>query len=164
DRIIRQATTRIVNQVADFLPGVLVSLTLLIGAVIVAALARRLVARALHGLDADRRAGQFGLSMLADWSASRTPSEVIARAVQGTIVILGRLLALTALDATMPSQFALTVFQYLPHVLAALLIFIVGSLTARFLARSLLISAVNMQIQSARLLSLAVKWLLQIVT
>src|SRR5262249_38073887 len=60
--------------------------------------------------------------------------------------------------------FALTVFQYLPHVLAALLIFIVGSLTARFLARSLLISAVNMQIQSARLLSLAVKWLLQIVT
>lgn len=163
DRILRQATSNTVNQVANFLPGVVVSLALLIGALIVAALARRLVARALHGLDADRRAEQFGLSMLADWSASRSPSQVIARAVQWTIVILGVLVALTALDATMPSKFALSVFQYLPHLLAALLIFVVGMLTARFLARSLLISAVNMQIHSARLLSLAVKWLVQIV-
>jgi Conserved TM helix len=163
DRIIRQATTQIVNQVANFLPGVVVSLALLVGAVIVAALARRLVARAVRGLDSNRRAEQLGLSMLADWSAARSPSEVIARIVQWTILILGLLVALTALDATMPSQFALSVFQYLPHLLAALLIFVVGSLTARFLARSLLISAVNMQIHSARLLSLAVKWLVQIV-
>ena len=163
DRIVRQATTQIVNQVANFLPGVVVSLALLVGAVIVAALARRLVARAVRGLDSNRRAEQLGLSMLADWSASRSPSQVIARIVQWTILILGVLVALTALDATMPSQFALSVFQYLPHLLAALLIFVVGSLTARFLARSLLISAVNMQIHSARLLSLAVKWLVQIV-
>jgi Conserved TM helix len=163
DRIIRQATTHIVNQVANFLPGVVVSLALLVGAVIVAALARRLVARAVRGLDSNRRAEQLGLSMLADWSASRSPSQVIGRIVQWTILILGLLFALTALDATMPSQFALSVFQYLPHLLAALLIFVVGSLTARFLARSLLISAVNMQIHSARLLSLAVKWLVQIV-
>ena len=163
-RIIRQATTQIVNQVANFLPGVIVSLALLIGALIVAALARRIVARALQSLDFDRRADQLGLSMLADWSASRSPSQVIARGVQWTILILGVLVALTALDATMPSQFALSVFNYLPHLLAALLIFVVGTLAARFLARSLLIGAVNMQIHSARLLSLAVKWLVQIVT
>ena len=144
DRILRQATSNTVNQVANFLPGVVVSLALLIGAVIVAALARRLVARALQGLDADRRAEQLGLSMLADWSASRSPSQVIARTVQWTIVILGVLVALTALDATMPSKFALEVFQYLPHLLAALLIFVVGMLTVRFLARSLFISVVNM--------------------
>jgi hypothetical protein len=164
DRILRQATTQIVNQVANFLPGVVVSLVLLLGTVITAALARRVVARALQSLDVDRRAEQLGLSMLADWSATRSPSQVIARGVQWTILLLGLLLALTALDATMPSQFALSVFQYLPHLLAALLIFVVGSLTARFLARSLLISAVNMQIHSARLLSLAVKWLVLIVT
>ena len=40
-----------------------------------------------------------------------------------------------------------------------LLIVIVGSILARFLARSVLISAVNMQIQAARLLSIGVKWL-----
>ena len=108
DRILRQATTNTVNEVANFLPGVAVSLALLLGAWITAALARRVVARALRGLDSNRRAEQFGLSMLADWSAARSPSQVIARAVQWTILILGVLVALTALNATMPSRFALS--------------------------------------------------------
>jgi hypothetical protein len=163
-RIAGQAMTRVLNQVANFLPGVVVSLALLGASAILAVLVRRVVARALRGLDVDHRAEQLGLSMLADWSASRSPSQVVARAAQWTILILGLLVALTALDATVPSQFALSVFEYVPHLLAALLIFLVGSLTARFLARSLLISAVNMQIQSARLLSLTVKWLVLIVT
>src|SRR5260370_23209759 len=94
DRILRQATSNTVNQVANFLPGVVVSLALLIGAVIVAALARRVLTRALQGLDVDRRAGQLGLSVLARWSASRSPSQVIARAVQWTGLILGLLVAL----------------------------------------------------------------------
>ncbi len=163
-RMTREAMTRTVNQVANFLPGVVVSLALLIVAAIVAVLVRVLVTRALRGLDFDRRAEQLGLSRLADWSASRSPSHVIARAAQWTILVLGVLIALTALDATMPSQFALSVFEYIPHLLAALLIFLVGSLTARFLARSVLISAVNLQMRSARLLSLTVKWLVLIVT
>jgi hypothetical protein len=163
-RIMRQATTQTVDQVANFLPGVVLSLTLLVVAIIVAMAVRRVVARALRGLDVNHRAEQLGLSALAGWSASMPPSQVIARIAQWTVLILGLLVALTALDATIPSQFALSIFQYVPHLLAALLIFVVGSLTARFLARSLLIGAVNMHIQSARLLSLAVKWLVLIVT
>jgi hypothetical protein len=163
-RILGEAMTRTVNQLANFLPGVVVSLALLGAAFIASLVLRGIVARALRSLDVDRRAEQLGLAMLADWSASKSPSLVLARVVQWTILILGVLVALTALDATMPSRFALSIFEYFPHLLAALLIFVVGSLTARFLARSLLIGAVNMQIQSARLLSLLVKWLVLIVT
>ena len=54
-------------------------------------------------------------------------------------------------------------FEYVPHLLAALMILVVGAVAARFLARSALIGAVNMQIRSARLLSLAVKWLVLLV-
>jgi hypothetical protein len=50
-------------------------------------------------------------------------------------------------------------FGYIPNVLAALLVLGVGLFAARFLARSALISAVNMKLQSARLISLGVKWL-----
>ena len=50
-------------------------------------------------------------------------------------------------------------FSYIPNVLAALIVLVVGILTARFLGRSVLISAVNMKLQSARLLSVGVKWL-----
>ena len=57
----------------------------------------------------------------------------------------------------------MSVFEYVPHLLAAFVILFVGAVAARFLARSVLIGAVNMRIQSARLLSLAAKWLVQIV-
>jgi hypothetical protein len=162
-RIVDQASTRIVNQVANFLPGLLVLTVLLLFALLLALVARYLLLRLLRSVDFDRRAAQLGLSLHTDWSLSTSPSLVIARIAQWTILFLGLLVGLTALDATMPSQFALSIFQFLPHLLAALLILIVGGLLARFLARSVLIGAVNLQLQSARLLSLAVKWLVLIV-
>jgi hypothetical protein len=58
----------------------------------------------------------------------------------------------------------LRIFSYLPNVAAAAFVLIAGLFVARFLARSVLISAVNMQIQSARLLSLGVKWLVMVLT
>jgi hypothetical protein len=55
-------------------------------------------------------------------------------------------------------------FDYLPNVAAAIVILVVGVIVARFVARNVLISAVNMQIQFARLLSLGVKWLVLVLT
>ena len=161
DRILRQAATQIADHIANFLPGLLVSLLLILATVVVALLARLLLVRALRGLDFDRRAEHWGLTALLGWSAS--PSHTVARVIYWTIVILGLRVSLTTLNATIPSRLALSVFEYVPHLLAALMILIVGSVAARFLGRSALIGAVNMQIRSARLLSLAVKWLVLLV-
>ena len=155
DRILRQATTQIADHIANFLPGLLVSLMLMLATFVVALLARMLLVRALRGLDFDRRAEQSGLAALVGWPASTSPSQTVARVVYWTILILGLLVSLTALNATIPSRLALSVFEYVPHLLAALMILVVGAVAARFLARSALIGAVNMQIRSARLLSLA---------
>ena len=163
DRILRRAMTQIADHIANFLPGMLVSLTLMLAAFAVALLARMLLVRALRGLEFDRRAEQWGLAALVEWPASTGPSEGVARVVYWTILILGLLVSLTALNATIPSRLALSVFEYLPDLLAALMVLVVGAVTARFLARSALIGAVNMQIRSARLLSLAVKWLVLLV-
>jgi hypothetical protein len=54
--------------------------------------------------------------------------------------------------------------SYLPNVFVAIVLVIMGTVLARFLARGVLISAVNMQIQSARLLSLGVKYLVLLLT
>lgn len=163
DRILRQATSQIVDHVANFLPGVLVSLMLILLAFAVAVLARMLVVRTLRSLEFDRHAGQFGLAALAGWPTSASPSLTVGRIVYWVIVMLGLLVSLTALNATIPSRLALSVFEYLPHLLAATMILIVGAIAARFLARSVLIGAVNMQIRSSRLLSLVVKWLVLII-
>jgi hypothetical protein len=163
DRILRQAMSQIADHVANFLPGVLVSLVLILVAFVVAVLTRMALIRALRSLDFDRRVGQSDLAALAGLPATASPTMTIARVAYWTIIILGLLVSLTALNATIPSRLALSVFEYLPHLLAALMILIVGAITARFLARSTLIGAVNMQIQSARLLSLVVKWLVLLV-
>ena len=162
-RIVDQAMTRITDNIANFLPGVIVLLVILTAALLLAVVTRYVLLRALIGLDFDARAKQFGQSMRVDWSWRTSPSLVIARVAQWTILLLGLLIGLTALDAAIPSQFALSIFRFLPNLLAALFILVLGGLVARFLGRAVLISAVNMQIQQARLLSLAVKWLLLII-
>jgi hypothetical protein len=53
---------------------------------------------------------------------------------------------------------------YLTHFVGAVLLLIAGTLIARYLARSVLIGAVNAQLHYARFLSLGVKWLVLVLT
>ena len=115
--------------------------------------------RFLRSIDFDERVVRWGFPDLAEWSPGRSPSLLFIRIVSWTIFILGLLAGISALDATLPSMLVVRLFGYIPNVLAALIVFAVGLFAARFLGRSVLISAVNMRLQSARLLSLGVKWL-----
>jgi hypothetical protein len=156
--IFRRAAIRTADNVANFLPGLVVLLVILLGAFLVALSVRMILLRILRGVEFDRRAQQLGLAV-SDWSPTAGPSVLVGRTAMWVILVLGLLVGISALDATMPAQFAMSVFQYVPNVLAALAILIGGHLISRFLARSVLIAAVNLQMQSARLLSTGVKWL-----
>jgi Conserved TM helix len=162
NRALSLAGARIVESVANFLPGMLVFLVLVLGALVIAVVLRYALRRALTGLDFDRRAALLGMS-LAEWTPSRSSSTFVASVAYWTVVTLGLLLGLTALDAALPSQFALSVLEFVPHLVAAVAILLVGGIVARFLARAVLIGAVNMGLQHARLVSLTVKWLVMIV-
>jgi len=163
DGILRQATAQITDQVAKFLPGLLVALLLLLATILVAVLVRTMLLRALRGLEFDQWAERAGVATIIGWLAA-SPSQSLTRLAYWSVLILGVFVSLTALDASMPSRLALTGFEYFPNVLAALVILVLGSIAAQFLARSTLIGAVNMRQQSARLLSLVVKWLVLLVT
>jgi hypothetical protein len=161
-RALTLAETRIVDGIASFLPGALALLLLLVTALIVAVIVRYAVLRALQGLDFDRRAELLGVS-LADWTPSRSASKLVASAAYWIILLIGLLLGLTAFDAALLTRFATSVLEYVPHLVAALAIMVLGGIIARFLARAVLIEAVNMRIQSARLVSLGVKWMVLLV-
>ncbi|MBM3778764.1 MAG: hypothetical protein FJW23_11085 [Acidimicrobiia bacterium] len=163
EAILRQAMTRIAEHIANALPGVLVALILVVGAFLAAAAARALVVQALRGLDFDRRAEHAGFGGLVDWSGLANASDAAGRVIYWAMLVLGLLLSMTALNATLPSQLAMSVFQYVPDLLAALMILVVGAVAAQFLSRSALIGAVNMQLRAARLFAMAVKWLVLLV-
>lgn len=163
ERILTEAAQRSVESIAAFLPGMLALMMILLLAVLLGALVRVLVFRTLRGLEFDRHASRWGMGAFGDWSQSQGLSAVVARLSQWTILLLGLLTGLTALDAAIPSEFALSIFRYVPHVLAALLVLVIGAILAQFLSRAVLIGAVNMQIQYARVLSTLVRWVLLIV-
>ncbi len=75
-------------------------------------------------------------------------------------MLVGFLIGLAAFDSTITSQLAYQAFAYLPNAAAAALVLLIGNVVARFLGRSVLIGAVNMNLEYARLLSAGVKWLI----
>jgi hypothetical protein len=160
--ILRQSTARITGRIAEFLPGMLALLVILLFSVAIAVAIRVALRRSLEGVGFDRRLDQWGFSGLAEWAPSRSPTLLVSRLAYWLVILLGFLIGLSALDAQLTSQLVMRLFAYLPSVLAALFVLVVGFFVAQFLARAVLISAVNMQIQSARLLSLGVKWLVMV--
>lgn len=163
DGIVRRAALRTAENVAEFLPGVVGMLVILIAAVIIALVVRSLLLRALRGLQFDQRAEHLGFGAVADWSTVGGPSLLVARVAMWVVLLAGLLAGLSALDAALPEAFARTIFAYLPNVLAALLILVLGAILSRFLARSALIAAVNQGFPFASLLSGGVRWLVLLV-
>lgn len=162
--VLRQTMARIADAVANFLPGLLALLVIIPLAITGAFILRAIVRRSLDRIRFDKRMDEWGFSAVAEFSPARSPALLIARVVFLAILGIGILIGVSALDASLPSTLILQLFDYLPHVIAAILIIVVGVFVARFVARSVLISAVNMQFQSARLLSLGVKWLVLVLT
>jgi cytochrome c oxidase subunit IV len=143
--ILSQAATRVTRSVAEFLPGLLALVVILVFTMAIAWVGRVMVRRSLQRIDFDKRVAQWGFSGLAELSPDSSPSRLAA--------------GLSSLNVTLTSAFVVSVLSYLPNVFAAGLILVVGIIFARFAARGILISAVNLHIQWARLLSLGVKWL-----
>jgi hypothetical protein len=159
---LERTTERIVDSVAFFLPGLFVLFLAVVVSAIVAWVVRWVLERALRGIQFDTRVADWGFGSLADWSPGRSPSRLAGRAVAWSIIILGVLAGMTALEANFTSLLAFRLLDYVPNLAAALLILIFGTLFSRFLARGVLIGAVNMHLPAARLLSLGAKWLVMV--
>jgi hypothetical protein len=101
-----------------------------------------------------------------DWTPSHSPAALMARAAFWTCVLLGLLIGVSAFEtsyaigATVPFSF----LPYLARIVGAIFLLVAGNLVARFLERSVLIGAVNAQLQYARFLALGVKWLVLVLT
>lgn len=161
---LRQSMHRVVLVLANFLPGIVafalaVFFFTLVGWGLSALLRRFLVSVQFDERMAARDAGNS--ASLADWSPSHSPTLLAARSVFWGCVLIGVAVGLSAFDASYSANAQISIFllPYVTHFTGAVLIVLAGSILARFLARSVLIGAVNAQLQYARFLSMGVKWL-----
>ena len=162
---LHQSIHRIVLVLASFLPGILAFLL----AVIVFALLGWGISALLRGLlsavhfDQRLASNQAPNSsgLLAEWSPANSPTLLASRFTFWVFVLIGVAIGISAFDASyaVDSSYSIFLFPYVAHLTGAILILLAGTLLARFVARSVLIGAVNAQLQYARLLSHGVKWL-----
>lgn len=161
---LHQSVNRVLSLLIGVLPGILalfvaVAVFTLTGMAVSAILRRGLTWIRFDERIAHNRAG-------AEWTQSSSVSEIVARASFWALVLLGFLIGVSAFDAAVATGAALPIalLPALTHTVGAILLLIAGTLTARFLSRSVLISAVNAQLQYARVLALGVKWLVLVLT
>ncbi len=159
EQALNDSMLRMMTRLANLLPGVL-ALTV---AVLISCVFAWLVAfglrRFLRSIQFDQRLADWGFGSVSEYSPSRSPSILVIRVVAGCIVLIGFFVGVTSFDAEVTSEFVEYSMHYLPNVLAAVLIVLGGHIAARLLARNVLIGAVNLNLQYARLLSMGVKWL-----
>lgn len=157
---------RVVVKLVSFLPGLLALLIAVAVLTLIGALLALVLRRILTAAKFDERFARSQTANVSDWAPQHSPTTLVARTAFWGCVILGFIIGFSAFDASYAgnSQLAPILIPYLTHSVGAVLILIVGSVIARFLARSVLIGAVNMQLQYARFLSLGVKWLVLVLT
>jgi hypothetical protein len=159
---------RVLSLLISLLPGLL-ALVLAIGVLTaIGALAAWALRRILTSIEFDERLARNRSTEIAiqDWVPSHSPTLLIARSAFWICVLLGFVIGISAFDASYStaSQMSIFLLPYLTHSVGAVLLLIAGNIIARFLARSVLIGAVNAKLTYARFLSLGVKWLVLVLT
>ena len=161
---LHQSLYRVLALLIAILPGILAFFVALAIFTLIGMGISALLRRALTWIKADERFARTRLA--SDWTPSSSPTEIVARGSFWAFVLLGLVIGVSAFDASYATSTPLPIslLPYLTHAVGAILLLLAGTLIARFLARSVLISAVNAQLQYARILSLGVKWLVLVLT
>lgn len=162
-RALHASMDRVIDRVAMLLPGILAFVVVILISVVIGWLLAWIATGILRAFRFDDKIGRGG-HVLADWPSRYTPTALVARIVFWCTVLIGLLVGIEAFGASSNIPISDHIIAYLPNVVSAIVLLILGNIIARFLARSVLIGGVNMNLQYARLLSVGVKWLVLVLT
>ena len=160
---LHQSLYRVLTLLIAVLPGILAFFVAILVFTVSGVVISWALRRSLTWLKFDARLVRKSGS---DWAPSSSPTEIVARFSFWACVLFGLVIGISAFDTSYATGTALPIslLPYFTHAVGAVLLLVAGVLIARFLARSVLISAVNAQVQYARILSLGVKWLVIVLT
>jgi uncharacterized membrane protein len=161
---LHQSLDRVLSLLIAILPGILAFIVALAVFTLIGMTISALLRRGLTAAKFDDHLARSRGSI--DWAPSTSPTALIARISFWACVLLGLIIGVSAFDASYATATTLSssLLPYLTRIVGAVFLLIAGTLIARFLARSVLIGAVNQQLQYARFLSLGIKWLVLVLT
>lgn len=162
-RTLSNSMAQALGRFAAVLPGILAFLLAVVLFSLLGWLLAWAARRILTALHFNERLGR-GTEAVTEWSPNQTPAGLVAQLVFWIFFVIGVAVGADAFGASSNSSMAEGLLAYLPKLIGAAVILLVGTIVARFLSRGVLISAVNMNLHYARFLSLGVKWLVLVLT
>jgi hypothetical protein len=158
NEVIRTTLVELGARFRDFVPNLLAMLVLLAVGILAAVSIRFSVGFVLKWLAFDRFSERTGISTVLQKGGIRAaPSRVLALTLAWLVLAVFVLLSVAALDLTAAVNLVNEAFAYLPNLLVAGALVLLGSLVAGFVRRSVLIAAVNAGVGSARLIASGVQ-------
>jgi hypothetical protein len=152
--VIRKTLSGFEERLAAFGPNLLAMLVILVVGLAVATALRLLLGALLPRLGFDRFAVRSGLGEVMARGGVRKPASAVLAKVLAWATLAGFvLLAIGALDLRIGMDLVSRAFSYLPQLLIAAALLLLGALLAAFVRRSVLIAAVNAGLPSARFLA-----------
>jgi len=166
DTEILEPLRRFVDQAVTFLlHNFLAMLVVLLVGVLVAYTARIVLSLGLRLLGFDRFCEKHGVgNALASAGIALSPTGVAGRVVFWTVMMVFLVLSLAALDIAPMNDLVSRLFVFLPQLLAALVILVLGYVVGVFLQRATLLASVNAGLPRARVLASTVQTLVLLFT
>ena len=147
----------ILRSVARFLPRFLEMLAIVLAGLLIAVLLKYLFRSLLRLVRFDRLSEHTGATHLLRGAALPSLTELVSRFVFWVAWFGFILLGISVLGVVGIEQHVTSFFGFLPRLFVALLILFFGLLAAGFFSRAALLSGVNAQLPSPRLISWAVR-------
>ncbi|HMS83281.1 MAG TPA: hypothetical protein PKD12_06495 [Nitrospira sp.] len=147
------------KRLALFFPKLLALASFILLGIVVGLMIKAILQRVLRAARVDVFSERWGLQAALSKAGLKQPlSQVVARVTFWIVFVMFVFMGVDALDLPATAGLMGDLLGYLPHVVVAGLLMLVGGLLANFLGEAALIAAVNAQIQEARLISTLVRW------
>ncbi len=152
-----QAVHDLARGFAHYLPRLIVMVILALAGWLIAYVVKMILRSVLRLLRFDRLSENAGASQLLTKASLPSATEVVSRFVFWLTWLGFILLGVSVLGIMGLQEQTTRFFLFLPHLFVAVLILFLGLLAAGFFSRAALLAAVNANMPSARVLSLAVR-------
>ena len=159
---LEQAYGNLVNMIADFLPRFLVMLIVIVLGLLIAFVLKYVLRAILGVTKLDRVSEMAGASRILRIAHLPSMTVLLSRSIFWVTWVGFILIGLSVLGvASLQGQIA-RLIQFLPDVFVGILILFLGLMTATFLSRAVLLSAVNAGHPSPRILSWSIRFVIWI--
>ncbi len=154
-----EAFRDMMKRLALFLPKVLALLSFILLGLLVGLAFKAILQKLLKAVRLDVLSERWGLQAALVRAGCRQPlSQVIARLAFWTVFIMFVFMGVDSLGLPATAGLMGQLLGFLPSVVAAGLLLLVGVLLGNFFAEATLIAMVNAQVQEARLIASLVRW------